>query len=229
MIVDLSQLAPHKVSSGITEYEIFGREQTVNGNASLGLLVFNEDASLQIRNGENECTYYLLSGRGTIALLKHSSQTRHPFDPDTAAWIPVDTRHCIVNTGDGPFRCLFTRCKAPARKGKALIVAASQFQVHELVGFISRTIFSPDLLIASGASGTVGVDLETLTPKATLGSHEHEEEFLYVLRGKGFVKINEKRFAVKPGSAVYTGPHIVHSVHNTENDNFQYLVYEFSP
>ena len=102
------------------------------------------------------------------------------------------------------------------------------FQVHDLVGFISRAIFSPDLLIASGASRTIGVDLETLTPKATLGSHEHEEEFLYVLRGKGFVKINEKEFAVKPGSVVYTGPHIVHSVHNTENDNFQYLVYEFS-
>jgi mannose-6-phosphate isomerase-like protein (cupin superfamily) len=228
-MVNFRQLTPHNAGSGITEYKMFGREQTVNHNASIELLAIEDDVSLSIHHSEDECTYYLLSGRGTIALLKHSSQTRHPLDPDTAAWIPADTKHLIMNTGDGPFRCLVTRCKAPARKGKALIVTASQFQVHELVGFISRTIFSPDSLIASEASRTIGVDLETLTPKATLGSHEHEEEFLYVLRGKGFVKINEKEFAVKPGSVVYTGPHMVHSVHNTENDNFQYLVYEFSP
>lgn len=190
MLVDLSQLAPHKVSSGVTEYKIFGREQTVNENASLGLLVFDDDASLQIHNGENECTYYLLSGRGTFALLKHSSQTRYVLNPDTAAWIPADTGHLIANAGEGPFRCLVTRCKAPARKGRALIIAGPQFQVHELVGFISRTIFSPNLLATSGASRTIGVDFETLTPNATLGSHVHEEEFLYVLPRK---RIREDR------------------------------------
>jgi mannose-6-phosphate isomerase-like protein (cupin superfamily) len=228
-MVRFSQLTPHNLGKGVTQYKMFGREQTVNRNASFGLLAFEDDASLQLHNSQLECTYYLLSGRGTIALLKKSSQTRYSLDPDTAAWIPANIGHLITNTGDGPFRCLLACCKATTKKGKALIVGASQFQVHELIGFISRTIFSPDLLFSSGASRTIGVDLETLTPKATLGSHEHEEEFLYVLRGKGVVKIDDKDFAVKPGSAVYTGPHITHSVHNTENDNFQYLVYEFSP
>jgi mannose-6-phosphate isomerase-like protein (cupin superfamily) len=228
-MVDLSQLTPNKLSGGVTQYKIFGQEQTVNRNASFELLVFEDNASLQLHHGEKECTYYLLSGRGTIALLRHLNQTRYTLNPDTAAWIPADAKHTITNVGEGPFRCLVTHCQAQARKGKILIIATPQFQVHELVGFVSRTIFSHDSLASHGASRTIGVDFETLTPNATLGSHEHEEEFLYVLSGRGFVRIGNEDFVVKPGSAVYTGPHIVHSVHNTENDNFQYLVYEFSP
>ncbi len=30
-----------------------------------------------------------------------------------------------------------------------------------------------------------------------------------------------------PGSVAYTGPQVPHSVHNTEDDNLQYLVWEF--
>jgi len=85
------------------------------------------------------------------------------------------------------------------------------------------------MLAVSGASRTIGVDLETLTPRSVLGSHEHDEEILYMLRGKGFVRIGDKDYSVRPGSMVYTGPHIIHSVHNTEDDNLQYLVFEFSP
>lgn len=88
---------------------------------------------------------------------------------------------------------------------------------------------TPDDLRDVGAKRLIGVDLETLTPKSNLGSHEHEEEILYTLRGKGFVRIGERDFSVRPGSMVYTGPHVIHSVHNTEDDDFQYLVFEFLP
>lgn len=64
---------------------------------------------------------------------------------------------------------------------------------------------------------------------SSLGSHEHDEEILYMLRGKGYVRIENAEFPVMPGSVVYTGPHMIHSVHNTEDDNFQYLVWEFAP
>ena len=228
--MDFSQLKPRRSADGIDEYFFVKPEQTVNKNAGLKLLVFKESAELEVPQGEDEFSYYLLSGRGLLAFPRHSSQSRWTLDPDTAMWVPAGAKHTIVNTGEGPFRCLVAHCRARlTQKGRARVAAMPQFQIHYLVGFISRTVFSPETLAASGATRTIGVDLEILTPKSMLGSHEHDEEILYMLRGKGFVRIEEEEFHVKPGSVVYTGPHIIHSVHNTEDDNFQYLVWEFAP
>lgn len=230
MLVDFSQLTPHRHADDITEYVFLKPDQTVNQNAGLRLLVLDEGATLEIPAGTDEVSYYLLSGRGSLAISKNSSPSRWTLDPDTAMWVPANMRHMLINSGEGPFRCLVAHCKSKSQQsGKVKVVGMSQFQIHYLVGFISRSIFSPEALGAAGATRTLGVDLETLTPKSTLGSHEHEEEILYMLRGRGFVRIGERDFPVKPGSMVYTGPRLIHSVHNTEDDNFQYLVWEFAP
>jgi mannose-6-phosphate isomerase-like protein (cupin superfamily) len=229
--MNLGHVTPHK-SEGITEYTLLTPEQTVNRNAGLKLLIFDGDATLEVPESKNEFSYYLLAGRGSLAFPKHVGQSRYTIDPDTAMWIPAGKKHMIINKGEGPFRCLSAHCRTRPRhaaNGRARILNLSHSQIHNLVGFISRTIFSPELLAISGASRTIGVDFETLTPHSTLDSHEHEEEILYMLRGRGFVKIGGKELQVRPGSTVYTPPHIIHSVHNTEDDNFQYLVYEFSP
>ena len=229
--MDPMQATPHKVE-GITEYLLLTPEQTVNHNAGLKLLMFDDDAALEVPESKNEFSYYLLSGRGSLTFPKHASQSRYTIDPDTAMWVPAGKKHMIVNKGEGSFRCLSAHCRTRrqhAANGSARILNMSHFQIHNLVGFISRTIFSPELLATSGASRTIGVDLETLTPHSTLGPHEHEEEILYMLRGRGFLEIDGRELQVRPGSTVYTPPHVIHSVHNTEDDNFQYLVYEFSP
>ena len=230
MLVDFSQLTSHLRADDIREYVFLTPDQTDNQNAGLRLLVIDEGAELQIFKGTDEVSYYLLSGRGSLAIPKISSQSRWTLDPDTAMWVPANTKHSIINSGEGPFRCLAAHCRSKSQQsGKVKVVGMSQFQVQYLVGFVSRSIFTPEALAAAGASRTLGMDLETLTPKSTLGSHEHEEEILYMLRGRGFVRIGERNFSVKPGSMVYTGPHSVHSVHNTDDDDFQYLVWEFRP
>jgi len=230
LLVDFSQLTANRPAEGITEYVFLRPEETVNRNAGLKLLVLEEQAKLEVPRDTDELSYYLLSGRGSLAILRHAGQSRWIIDPDTAMWVPANMKHMIINTGEGPFRCLVAHCRGKSQQGgKVRVAGMSQFGIHHLVGFISRTVFDREELAASGATRTLGVDLETLTPKSTLGSHEHDEEILYLLRGKGFVRIREKDFPVRPGSMVYTGPHLVHSVQNTEDDNLQYLVWEFSP
>lgn len=230
MLVDFSQLTSRRRADDVTEYVFLKPDQTVNQNAGLALFLFDEGATLEMPAGTDEVSYYLLSGRGSLAISKNSSQSRWALDPDTAMWVPANMKHMIINSGEGPFRCLAAHCKSKSQQtGKTKVAGMSQFQMHYLVGFISRSIFSPEALAAAGATRTIGVDLETLTPKSTLGSHEHEEEILYMLRGRGFIRITDRDFPVKPGSMVYTGPHLIHSVHNTEDDDFQYLVWEFGP
>jgi quercetin dioxygenase-like cupin family protein len=221
---------PLPQTDGADELVLLRREQTINGNAGLSLLELEAGARLDVPATGDEIAYYLLSGRGTLGFLQLEHESRWVADPDTAAFIGAGTAHSLHNAGEGPFRCLAARCAASA--GGACggrVSRRDEWPIHELVGFMSRAIFNRSELEAAGASRTIGVDLETLTPLATLSTHTHEEEILYVLRGKGVVRSPGGDVQLEPGSVAYTGPHIPHSVHNTEDDNLQYLVWEFRP
>jgi oxalate decarboxylase/phosphoglucose isomerase-like protein (cupin superfamily) len=227
MHIHLSKAPLLKKARDYTEYELLNPGQTKNGNAGLKLFVLEDGGQMRVPGTNIELSYYLLNGRGSFELEKTTGASRTIIDSDTAIWVPAMKAHRITNRGEGPFRMLMAYCKSHTRDGRMDSLRLSQARVIEMVGFISRSIWAPDKLRSLGASRTIGVDLETLTPKSTLGTHEHEEEILYMLRGKGYVMANSKRHDVRPGSMVYTGPHLPHSVHNTEDDNFQYLVFEF--
>ena len=221
-------MAPLPHTDRAAELVLLRREQTVNGNAALSLLELGSGARLNVPAAGDEITYYLLSGRGTIGFSQLEHESRWVADPDTAAFVGAGTAHSLHNAGEGPFRCLATRCAASAGGACGRRVSRrDEWPIHELVGFVSRSVFNRSELEAAGASRTVGVDLETLTPRATLSTHAHEEEILYVLRGEGIVRSPAGDIQLGPGSVAYTGPHVPHSVHNTEDDNLQYLVWEF--
>jgi mannose-6-phosphate isomerase-like protein (cupin superfamily) len=217
-------------SSGTAERMLLQRDQTDNGNASLSLLELDPDARLDVPAPTVETAYYLLSGRGTIGFPQFEHESRWIVDPDGAAFSGAGAAHTLHNAGEGPFRCLAARCVpgpggAPGRR----VTVRAEWPVHDLVGFVSRTVFDRGQLEAAGAARTIGVDLETITPRSTLSTHAHEEEILYVLRGRGFVRSPAGDIPLVPGSVAYTGPQVPHSVHNTDDDNLQYLVWEYRP
>lgn len=214
----------------VRETVLLKAEETVNGNASLTLIELPGGGRYEMPTDEQEVCYYLLAGRGSVVFPRQDSESRWIIDPDTAVWVAAGTTHAIVNAGEGPFRCLAARCRAEKTVARGRQISPrNQWPVLEYVGFISRTIFTKAELDAHGASRMSGVDLETLTPNETLGTHAHEEEVLYMLRGEGFVRTADGDVPVEPGAVVYTGPSVPHSVHNTTDDNFQYIVWEFRP
>lgn len=218
------------MAAGTSEVVLLRPDETANGKASLSLLELPAGARVEFADGEVENSYFLLSGRGTASFTQHGYESRWVIDPDTNIWVTGSIRHAFVNTGEGPFRCLAARCRSSGVGGDGKWVSTRpEWAVHELVGLTSRTILDCEALRSLGATRTIGVDLETIAPRATLGTHAHEEEILYVLRGKGYVRTEAAEIPVEPGSAVYTGPWVPHSVENTEDDNLQYLVWEFRP
>lgn len=230
MHVHLSEATLLNKTPDFVELELLNPRQTKNKNAGLKLFVVEDGGQIVVPGSGVELSYYLLDGHGSFELEKSTgTASRTVIDPDTAIWVPAMKAHKISNRGEGPFRLLAAYCKSDASTGRPDFLRLSQARVLEMVGFISRTIWSPDKLRSLGGTRTIGVDLETLTPRSELGTHEHEEEILYMVRGEGYVMIGDKRFDVRPGSMVYTGPHVPHSVHNGEDDNFQYLVFEFKP
>jgi quercetin dioxygenase-like cupin family protein len=218
-----------ETSPTVSEHLLVRAEETDHGQASLALIDLQFGSRLDIPSSDDEISYYLLAGRGSVSFSHSGLGSRWIIDPDCSIWVAAGVAHSIVNAGEGPFRCLVARCKSkPPNVGGKRVSRRSQWPVHELVGFTSRTIFARSDLVAMGASRTLGVDLETLSPRSILATHSHDEEIIYMLRGKGFVRTDSGDTPVEPGSAVYTGSFVPHSVHNTEDEIFQYLVWEFS-
>jgi len=230
MLVNYSEIPRNKMQDGAYSYEILKPDQTVNGNSGLRLLECEDDASIQLAEANVESCYYLLSGRGSISFSTRPNASRWIIESDTAVWVSSGIAITISNSGEGPFRCLVAYCKSTSsQRSRYQVLRLSDAPTHHLVGFISKSIFNREALSILGATRCVGIDLETITPLYLLDTHSHDEEILFVLRGKGNVTIKDSDFPIKPGSMVYTGPHLPHSVHNTSRDNMQYLVFEYIP
>ena len=191
--------------------------------------VLDYGSQMKVANDKTETSYCLLSGRGSISFGQDYSSLKTIVESDTAIWVPRGKAHTITNSGEGPFRILVAHCKSQAEAGKTNFLKFGDIRPNEMIGLINRPVWNSETLRALGSSKTLGVDFETLTPHSVLGTHQHEEEILYLLRGEGFVRIKQTNHQVRPGSMVYTGPHVPHSVHNTSDDIFQYLVFEFLP
>lgn len=54
-------------------------------------------------------------------------------------------------------------------------------------------------------------------------SHEHEDQFYYVLEGEGVVHLGEQDFPLKPGVAVMIPPGVSHGVRNPNDVPLRYL------
>lgn len=75
---------------------------------------------------------------------------------------------------------------------------------------------------------TLGVHLVRLTPGKTSSVyhfHHHDEEWIYVLSGRGEAEIGDERFEVGPGDFMgFVAGSLPHSLTNTGSEDFTYLV-----
>ncbi len=63
------------------------------------------------------------------------------------------------------------------------------------------------------------IDIGGYTP---LEKHEHEHE-VFILKGKGIIRSEEKEFEVKPGDVIFIGSNELHQIINTSNEPLQFL------
>lgn len=73
----------------------------------LGLSIVDVGASSNPHEHPNEEAFYVVSGEGELAV----GNARHPLTPGTAALIPGNVRHQLVNSGREPLKVLC--CAAP--------------------------------------------------------------------------------------------------------------------
>jgi uncharacterized cupin superfamily protein len=76
--------------------------------------------------------------------------------------------------------------------------------------------------------GTIGVHLVRLKPGTTSSVyhfHHHDEEWLYVLSGRGVTEIGDEKFDVGPGDFMgFVAGSLPHNMTNTGTEDLTYLV-----
>lgn len=76
--------------------------------------------------------------------------------------------------------------------------------------------------------GTIGVHLVRLKPGMTSSVyhfHHHDEEWLYVLSGRGVTEIGDEKFGVGPGDFMgFVAGSLPHNMTNTGTEDLTYLV-----
>jgi uncharacterized cupin superfamily protein len=76
--------------------------------------------------------------------------------------------------------------------------------------------------------GTIGVHLVRLKPGMTSSVyhfHHHDEEWLYVLSGRGVTEIGDEKFDVGPGDFMgFVAGSLPHNMTNTGTEDLTYLV-----
>lgn len=53
--------------------------------------------------------------------------------------------------------------------------------------------------------------------------HDHEEQLYYVIEGEGIIRMDDREFALRPGTAVMIAPGVVHGVTNPNDKPLRYL------
>lgn len=96
----------------------------------------------------------------------------------------------------------------------------------DLAGRLWKVLVGPE----QGNCENMIFGLVTFHPGSDPGTHkhDHQEEIIYVISGKGQTRVGDQSFPLEPGVTVFTEPGVEHGVKNTGNEPLV-LISVFSP
>jgi len=228
MHVNISDIAPLQLASGIAERTLLRPNQTVPGGLSVrhhvvtsGELVFDEP--------DVEYQHYVIAGSAVFGMrLVHG---------ESAIFVPGNRRfgktqkHSFIHQGESELRILTITYKIPRpnfRWAKTRIRNLYEAQQSAANWSGYAQIFSEEEHAVMGALRMHAVDVQTEPPLNSRPEHNDPETVMYFLRGTGEVRPGDKKYQVRPGSLIYAPEGVNHGIYNT-SDKFplQYLVVEF--
>ena len=193
------------VLEGKEEFDAAGGDSYEEGYVVLD----DEGAELESRGGE--------------------SRFRAKVDGTGVLLAPVGPSHAVINTGERRVRLLRVRVKMEKREHLAVSAADVDAGVlewrdaiHGGVGRIAtRHIWGPDDFV----SPWTFLDHAVLEQGSSVGFHYHDalEESFVVLRGRGYMTVDDETFAVGPGSVTWQGVRQGHGIYNPHAEELEFL------
>ncbi len=177
------------------------------------------DASLLHQHSAMTEVYFILQGEGVL----YHGERALKAEKGAYLVIPKNTPHQLRNTGNTDLEHLVFAIppfnpkdvevlKTPTKETTPEIFSHEKPQVTALDGALIHELMSADERQHLDVALAVGF----LPPgrKAIPHHHRISEEIYYVTDGTGKVRVGEKAFEVKKGSAVYVPVNTVHALEN---------------
>lgn len=218
------EVPPKIITTGVKEFKFVVPEETPAKRVGASLLVIEPEITYKPVKFAGETFYYFLAGNGILMWNRDNTDLPYLIDNDTAGWIPGSHTYHFENTGEGPMRCLAVSCKTDET------YRMRDGGLGKLNALTPGTRKVADSSYSSGVRGAKmirGGGYQVFAPGKAQGDHWHDEEFIYLVRGKGKLISGGKEYEFKAGSAAHNPMNIKHRLINTGNDMFGYLVFEF--
>lgn len=234
---DVNEVEAAKTKPGVEKRLLISPEKTPSKRISVEHIVAEPSKSIELRKPEEEMIYFVISGRGTLAVNKVNAEWRFPIESNTAIWIPCDMKNTISNNGEDSLRCLcFSSKLDKKRQGWTELIdqapSVREMRFNSTCSCSYRFFVRYETLMERGAERFTLCGLAAMPPNGSLAPHVPAlgaEEVMYVIQGRGIMTSGKRQFPVKAGSIVYAPPNTMHSVQNTSNNVLQFIFCECLP
>ena len=226
LVRNWKNINPGNEAPGVNVYGLLPWYERGPSSVDVRLLTIEPGYALKTERFSGEAFYYFLAGNGILTWHHDSTDLSYLIDNDTVGWIPGLHAHSFENTGEGPMRCLAVTCKTQG----TYKMRDGNFQKLNLVTPTIRKIADCSYgFHLDGAHRILGGGYQVFSPGKAQNDHSHEEEVIYLVRGKGKLITGGNEYELEAGSAALTPRNIKHRLINTGHDLFGYIVLEFAP
>lgn len=215
---------PEQVANGVLSYLLIDPEETPAKRVRVRLFLIEPESIYEPEKFQGEIFYYFLAGNGILMWHRYNTDLPFIIDNDTTGWIPGMHTYFFENTGEGPMRCLAVYGKTD----ETYHWRDGSFGKLDALTPVSRRV--SDSVYTSGVSGAKrlsGGNYQVLASGLAKKDQWHDEEVLYVIRGKGILVSSGKEYALRAGSIAHTPTNTLHRLNNTSQDMFGYIGFEY--
>lgn len=165
---------------------------------------------------DREAIFYCLSGEGVFFL----DGVERPVGPGDGMFMPLGALHGALNTGGSDLRfldcALFTDRRSPVGVGEGCFANIERVESASERGAVTQALFRPETFGNPRVRWWGEVWLEP-GQAMSAGRYEREEQILYVLEGRGVLRLWDQDVALRPGSIAYIIAGATHALTNVGN------------
>ena len=210
---------------GVKERVLLVPKETAANRVGASLIIIEPGKIFKPKKFQGETFYYFLAGNGILLWNRDNTDLPYLIENDTVGWIPGTHDYHFENTGEGPMRVYSVSCKTDAEYGMR---SGSLGKMNTLTP-AGRKV--GDFSYSSGVRGASiirGGGYQVFAPGKAQGLHFHDEEVIYLVRGKGTLNSGGEEHQLTAGSVAHNPSNIKHRLTNTGHDMFGYIVIEFA-
>jgi mannose-6-phosphate isomerase-like protein (cupin superfamily) len=225
-----------KISNGVEERVLISPTAVGSEHALVKHYSLQTNAKLEYEH-TSEAVFYFMSGEGKATV---TLAARYPYTSDiileqySAFWVPPHRKGTILNSGEGPLRCLMASTTeqlekvdvGPSLRNPTVSSRAEcwRYPLMKTFGLEHKMLFRERPFSYLGRM--ISTEFQRYPSRSVQLRHHHvdAEQNVYVTRGYGKWMIGDKEINATPGTVIHIPKLIPHSAVAGEDDFMDFFV-----